>query len=71
MEAWRCFLCGCRVIWGNDFMFEDYGMDGEGIVHTYTCSGCGATYEVYESIEEEPDTPQVDDRQITFEELEI
>lgn len=55
MEEWRCFLCGCRVIWGNDFMFEDYGIEGEGIVHTYTCSGCGATYEVYEPIGEDDD----------------
>ena len=51
MEEWTCFLCNCRVFWGNDFTFEDYGIEGEGIVHTYTCSGCGAFYEVYESIE--------------------
>lgn len=53
MDEWKCFLCGSRVIWGCDFMFEDYGMDGDGIVHTYTCSNCGAAYEVYESFEGE------------------
>lgn len=66
MEWWRCYLCGGRAIWGNDFTFEDYGAEGEGIVHTYTCSECGASYEVYEPIEERKERDQADDNQITF-----
>lgn len=53
MEEWRCFLCSGRVMWENDFMFEDFGVEGEGVVHIYTCSKCGAEYVVYDAIEEE------------------
>ena len=76
MEQWRCFLCGGRCIWQNDFDLEDCGYEGQGIVHFYTCSKCGAEYEVREVFEDEEcqprePKPEVDDRQITFEELEI
>lgn len=37
-----CWYCGGRLIWGNDWNPEDWGLDGEGIVSTLTCSGCGA-----------------------------
>lgn len=53
---YECFHCGERaVLWGVDFDFEDYGREGEGIVHTLTCTNCGAeiTYEVPERAEEE------------------
>lgn len=46
---YECFHCGERaVIWGSDFDFEDYGLEGEGIIHELHCSNCGAviTYEV-------------------------
>ena len=33
------------VIWQNDFTFEDFGYDGEGIVHVLTCMNCGAEIE--------------------------
>ena len=52
--AYECFHCGTRsVIWDNDFSFEDYGLDGEGIIHACHCTNCGAyiTYEI--PIEEE------------------
>ena len=43
---YECFHCGCRsVIWDNDFMFEDMGYDGEGIVHLCHCTKCGAQIE--------------------------
>lgn len=48
-RMFECFHCGERaVIWQNDYAFEDYGIDGEGIVHDLRCSNCGAviTYEV-------------------------
>ena len=51
---YQCFHCGTEsVIWGADFSFEDYGRDGEGIVHTLTCANCGAEIEYYISLEEE------------------
>lgn len=46
------FVCGAEVIWGNDFSFEDFGMDGDGVVSCWSCSECGAEYEVYQRIEE-------------------
>ena len=47
-----CWHCGTPMIWGADFSFEDYGMDGEGIVSNFSCPNCPATAEVYLSIEE-------------------
>ena len=42
----ECFHCGCRsVIWQADFDFEDFGYEGEGIVHICHCSNCGADIE--------------------------
>lgn len=46
--TYECFHCGSRsVIWGADFSFEDYGREGEGIVHTLHCDNCGAEIEYY------------------------
>ena len=43
---YECFHCGFRsVIWNGDFDFEDYGYEGEGIIHTLTCQHCGAEIE--------------------------
>lgn len=51
---YECFHCGLRaVIWGADFSFEDFGYIGEGIVHTLTCSNCGAEIEYRIPIDEE------------------
>lgn len=46
---YECFHCGERaVVWQNDYTFEDYDIEGEGIVHDLRCTNCGAliTYEV-------------------------
>ena len=32
-----CPKCAEPIIWGNDFDFDDYGMEGEGIIGNYTC----------------------------------
>ena len=41
--VYECFHCGERaVIWDNDFDIEDYGYEGEGIVHDLHCAHCGA-----------------------------
>lgn len=33
-----CPRCNTQMIWGNDFDFEDYGYEGEGIIGVYTCA---------------------------------
>tara|TARA_R100000655_G_scaffold30189_2_gene60922 strand:- start:1275 stop:1460 length:186 start_codon:yes stop_codon:yes gene_type:complete len=44
----KCWHCGTKLIWGNDFDFEDYGYDGEGIVSVFSCPNekCNAEVEV-------------------------
>lgn len=43
---YECFHCGEKaVIWDSDFSFEDYGIDGEGIIHVCHCTSCGAEIE--------------------------
>lgn len=45
---YQCFHCGQNsVYWQADFDYEDYGLDGEGIVHTCHCANCGADIEYY------------------------
>ena len=47
--SYQCFHClSNSVIWDNDFSFEDYGYDGEGIIHECHCMNCGAdiTYRI-------------------------
>lgn len=46
---YECFHCGERAaVWQNDWSFEDYGLEGDGLVHELICSNCGAviTYEI-------------------------
>lgn len=44
----ECFHCGTKsVIWDSDFTFEDYGLEGEGLVHHCHCGNCGAEIEYY------------------------
>ena len=39
----ECFHCCTRsVIWDSDFTFEDFGFEGEGLVHVLHCTNCGA-----------------------------
>lgn len=47
--GYQCFHCGAyAVIWDADFDYEDYGLEGDGIVHACHCGKCGAriTYEI-------------------------
>ena len=42
----ECFHCGERAVgWQSDFMFEDYGYEGNGIVQNLICTNCGAEVE--------------------------
>lgn len=56
MTGYQCFHCGSNsVMWDNDFDYEDYGLEGEGIVHVCHCANCGAYIEYYVNIGEEKD----------------
>lgn len=48
-----CWFCGRQMIWSGDFSFEDYGMEGEGVVANLTCPNCNATAEFYTEIKNE------------------
>lgn len=43
---YECFHCGeVAVLWDGDFDFEDFGYDGQGVVHVCHCTNCGAEIE--------------------------
>lgn len=59
---YECFHCGSRsVIWDSDFSYEDYGIDGEGIVQCCHCENCGARIEYYIDIDTEEDEKEEND----------
>ena len=43
----NCWHCNNDVIWGGDHSFEDYCLEGEGIVSNLHCSKCEAEYLIY------------------------
>ena len=50
---YECFHCCAKaVVWQADFSFEDYGMEGEGIIHVCKCANCGADIEYYISLDD-------------------
>lgn len=53
---YQCFHCGANaVIWDNDFDFEDFLYEGQGIVHICHCTNCGADIEYRIAIPDEDD----------------
>lgn len=53
---YECFHCGEQtVVWDSDFSFEDYGEDGEGIIHECHCENCGARITYRISLEDNTD----------------
>lgn len=51
---YECFHCCARaVVWDADFSFDDFGYEGEGIVHMCHCANCGAEIEYRVSVEDE------------------
>lgn len=59
---YQCMHCGkMAVIWDSDFNFEDFGYEGEGIVHICHCTNCGADIEYRISLAEE-DTSEFDEK---------
>lgn len=46
--GYQCFHCGTYgVYWVGDFSFEDYGLEGEGVINVCHCGNCGADIEYY------------------------
>jgi hypothetical protein len=43
----KCWHCNEDVIWGGDHSYEDYRIEGEGIVSNLSCSKCEAHYLIY------------------------
>ena len=43
----NCWHCRAELIWGGDHTYEDYCIDGEGIVSNLSCSKCNAFVLVY------------------------
>ena len=39
----RCLNCGKPVYWQNDFDYEDYCIEGDGVVSVWFCPSCGTT----------------------------
>ena len=43
---YQCFHClENTVVWDSDYDYEDFGYEGEGIVHICHCANCGAEIE--------------------------
>lgn len=54
---YECFHCGSRsVVWQADFSYEDYGLEGDGIVQVCACGNCGAMIEYYIRLDEPEET---------------
>jgi hypothetical protein len=49
----KCWHCNEELIWGGDDSFEDWGLDGEGIVSNFVCSNekCEVTVFVHLPLE--------------------
>ena len=60
-SAMNCWHCGGEVIWGGDHSYEDYAMEGEGIVSNLSCRECKAFYECYLDLEEESNEGKKED----------
>ena len=43
----KCYRCNSSLIWGGDHDYEDYGVEGEGIVTNLSCNECSAYVIVY------------------------
>ena len=49
MNCWYCK--NEELVWQNDFSYEDYGLDGDGIVSVLHCENCNALVNVYLSLD--------------------
>lgn len=54
--GYQCFHCLQNTVsWDSDFDFEDFGYEGEGVVHICHCSNCGAEIEYRVRTDKEED----------------
>ena len=59
MSGYQCFNClSDSVVWDNDFTFEDYGYEGDGIIHVCHCANCGAEIEYRIAFDKEDEEEQ-------------
>lgn len=59
---YECFHCGAKaVIWNGDFDFDDFGYEGEGIVHQCHCTECGSEIEYRVPISKPEEMSENDD----------
>ena len=57
----ECFHCGMRtVLWGADFDYEDYGLEGKGIIHELECVHCGASITYCPILESDEDPVDIE-----------
>ena len=57
----NCWHCKSELIWGGDLSYEDYCIDGDGIVSNLSCSDdeCGVeTILVYYKIDEDNESEE-------------
>lgn len=47
-----CWYCRSEMIWNNDFSYEDFMMEGDGIVAVLTCTSCGSYAHFYTDLGE-------------------
>ena len=43
----NCYHCQSLLIWGGDFNYEDYGLEGEGLVSNLSCPKCHTAVDVW------------------------
>ena len=53
----NCWFCRSKLVWHGDFSFEDYGIEGEGLVANLYCTNddCGAYFEGFVNLGERSD----------------
>ena len=49
MSGVKCWWCKAELIWQSDFMKDEWGIEGEGMVTILKCSGCNAEVRMIES----------------------
>ena len=48
----KCWFCSHDLIWQCDYSYEDFGLEGDGIVAILHCPNCEASWEGYWPMED-------------------
>lgn len=43
----NCWFCQTELIWGCDYSYDDYGLEGDGVIATFSCPKCNSYVEAY------------------------